>query len=303
MSCISIRAEQMPASPIRKLIPYADKAKQNGIKVFHLNIGQPDIPTPKPILEGIKGFEKKVLPYGPSNGLPELRETIANYFKRFNVDLSRDEVFITTGGSEAIIFTFMVICDPGDEIIIPEPFYTNYNGFAQMAGVKVIPLTTKVEEGFHLPPNGEIEKLISHRTKAILVCSPNNPTGTVLTKDEMEQLERVALKHNLFLIADEVYREFIFDGKKHTGLLTLQEIGEKAIVIDSISKRFSACGARIGFIATHNKHILDAVMKLGQARLCPPTVEQLGAIAGFTHIDEFIEETVSYTHLTLPTKA
>lgn len=285
---VSNRALIMPESPIRKLAPYADEAKKRGIKIYHLNIGQPDIHTPNPIFEAIKNFSPDVLPYGPSQGLRDLREIIAEYFSRFDINVSPDDLFITTGGSEAIIFSFMVSCDVGDEVLIPEPFYTNYNGFAEMAGVNIIPLSTSVLNGFRLPPREEIESKITSRTKAILVCSPNNPTGTVYTREEMETVALIARKYNLFILSDEVYREFTFDGRTHTSIFHLSDIQDKAVILDSISKRFSACGARIGFILSKNKNFIDSVLKLGQARLCPPTIEQYGAIAGYKMIDTFI---------------
>lgn len=285
---VSNRAVVMPESPIRKLAPYANAAKKSGIKIYHLNIGQPDIQTPKPILDAIKNFSSDVLPYGPSQGLLDLRVTIAEYFSRYNIDIKPDEVFITTGGSEAIIFSFIVTCDVGDEVLIPEPFYTNYNGFAEMAGVRIIPLSTTVLNGFRYPSREEIESKITPRTKAILVCSPNNPTGSVYTREELEMVAGIARKYNLFILSDEVYREFTFDHKTHTSVLHLMDVEDRAVIMDSISKRFSACGARIGFIVSKNKNLIESVLKLGQARLCPPTIEQYGAIAGFKMIDSFI---------------
>ncbi|TES90692.1 MAG: pyridoxal phosphate-dependent aminotransferase [Candidatus Cloacimonadota bacterium] len=287
---VSNRAVVLPESPIRKLFPYAMEAKKRGIKVYHLNIGQPDIATPKIFFEAIKNFSLDVLPYGPSDGLLDLKKTIAEYFSRYNIDVSSDEVFITTGGSEAIIFTLMVTCDVGDEVLIPEPFYTNYNGFAEMAGVRIIPLSTTLLNGFRYPPMEEIEPKITPRTKAILVCSPNNPTGTVYTREELEIVAAIARKYNLFILSDEVYREFTFDNRQHTSILHLMNIEDRAVIMDSISKRFSACGARIGFIVSKNKVIIESVLKLGQARLCPPTIEQYGAIATFKMIDHFIKE-------------
>ena len=289
---LSKRASVMPASPIRKLYPYAVEAKKRGITVYHLNIGQPDIPTPPQIFDAIKNYDEKVLPYGPSDGLPELRETIARYFNRFNVTVSPDEVFITTGGSEAILFASMAIADFGDEIILPEPFYTNYNGFAIVSGIKLVPVSTHVENGFHLPDKSEFEKKINSRTKAILLCSPNNPTGTIYTDEELEMVIDLVKKYNLFLLVDEVYREFVFNGGEPKTVLRYSDISDRLIVLDSISKRFSACGARIGFIITKNKHVLEAVLKFGQARLCPPTIEQVGAIAGFKYMDEFMEDMI-----------
>jgi len=285
---ISVRGLSMPASPIRRLIPYANKAKEKGISVYHLNIGDPDVPTPKVILKAIKGFKQKVLPYGPSEGLKELREAISDYFGDYGIDVEPDNVFITTGGSEAIFFVLSAICDPGDEVIIPEPFYTNYNGFANMAGVKIKPLTLSVENGFHLPPKEEIKHLITDKTRAILICSPNNPTGTVYSREEIQSIIDLALEYDLWVLSDEVYREFVFDGKKHTSVLEFKEAAERTVVMDSISKRFSCCGARIGFIVTRNRELWSTLLKFGQARLCPPTIEQMGAIAGFKHWKEFM---------------
>jgi len=287
---VSNRAVVMPESPIRKLAPYAVEAEKRGIKIYHLNIGQPDIHTPKPIFDAIRNFSSDVLPYGPSQGLLDLRVTIAEYFLRYNIDVNPDEVFITTGGSEAIIFSFMATCDVGDEVLIPEPFYTNYNGFAEMSGINIIPLSTNVLNGFRCPVREEIESKITNRTKAILICSPNNPTGTVYTREEMEMVAAIAMKYNLFILSDEVYREFVFDNKIHTSILHLSDVENRAIIMDSISKRFSACGARIGFLVSKNKNIIESVLKLGQARLCPPTIEQYGAISGFKVFDSFMSE-------------
>ena len=285
---ISGRGLSMPASPIRRLIPYANKAKERGISVYHLNIGDPDVPTPKVILKTIKGFKQKVLSYGPSEGLKELRKAISDYFGDYGIDVEPDNVFITTGGSEAIFFVLSAICDPGDEVIIPEPFYTNYNGFANMAGVKIKPLTLSVENGFHLPPKDDIKHLITDKTRAILICSPNNPTGTVYSREEIQSIIDLALEYDLWVLSDEVYREFVFDGRKHTSVLEFREAAERTVVMDSISKRFSCCGARIGFIVTRNRELWSTLLKFGQARLCPPTIEQMGAIAGFKHWKEFM---------------
>ena len=285
---VSNRGKEVEPSPIRKLVPFADEAKRKGIKVYHINIGQPDIPTPPFILDAMRNFSNPVLPYGPSQGILELREAIANYFRRYEIDIHPDEIFITQGGSEAIFFTFLTIMDEGDEVLIPEPYYTNYNGFANMAGVNISAIPTSAEDGFHLPEKEVIEKLITKRTKAILICSPNNPTGVIYTKEEYEMVKEIAEKYNLYIVSDEVYREFIFNEERPYSVLKLDTNPERLIVIDSISKRFSACGARIGFIATKNKNILQNVLKYGQARLCPPTVEQFGAIEGYRRLDEFL---------------
>ncbi len=295
MAGISKRGAAMPASPIRKLVPYANDAKKRGIHVYHLNIGQPDIATPRVIFDAIEEYARteKVLPYGPSDGLPELREAIADYLQGYGLNVNADEVFITTAGSEAIVFAMMAIADPGDEFIVFEPFYTNYNGFARMADVKLVPVTTSVEDGFHLPERSEIESRITDRTRGIVMCNPNNPTGTVYSRDEVEMVVSIAREHDLFVLSDEVYREFVFDGRKHTSALSFEDDLDRIIVMDSISKRFSACGARIGYIATKNRDVLNTILRFGQARLCPPTIEQVGAIAGFRHMSEFMDEMIA----------
>ncbi len=290
---VSKRVEGMQESPIRKLLSYADDAKSRGIHVYHLNIGQPDIPTPSVMYDAIRNYSEHVLAYGPSQGLKVAREAVADYLNTYNYNVAPDEVFITTGGSEAIIFALMAVCDNGDEVIVPEPFYTNYNGFASMADVKLVPLTTTVERGFHLPEQEEIEALINSRTKAILYCSPNNPTGTIFERKEIEMLVSIVKKHDLYILADEVYREFVFDGRKHTSILEFEEIKERAVMMDSISKRFSACGARIGNIVTKNRDLMKGILKLGQARLCPPTIEQIGMIEGYRHMDEFVPDMIA----------
>ncbi len=289
---VSKRVTNMQESPIRKLLSFADDAKSRGIHVYHLNIGQPDIHTPNIMFEAIKNYSEHVLAYGPSQGLKTARETISDYLKSYNYNIEAEDVFITTGGSEAIIFAMMAVCDIDDNIIIPEPFYTNYNGFAAMANVKIKPLTTHVENGFHLPSDEEIERLIDDRTRAILICSPNNPTGTVFTRDEIERVIKIADKHDLFVLSDEVYREFVFDGKKHTSVLEFDSHKERIVVMDSISKRFSACGARIGNIVTKNRELMKGILKLGQARLCPPTIEQIGMIEGYRHMGEFMGDMI-----------
>ena len=278
---VSARGRDIQASPIRKLKPYADAAKAKGIKVFHLNIGDPDIPMPGPVLDTFRNWTQPVLAYGPAQGFLELREAVTRYFANYNIPLGPDEVLITTGGSEAIHFTFSVIGDVGDEIIIPEPYYTNYNGYAAFAGLKIVPLPLSVEDGFRLPPAAALEALITPRTRAILLCSPNNPTGTVYTPEELDRVVGLVKKHDLFLVGDEVYKEFIYDGLKHKSILEYEDIKDRAIVVDSISKRFSCCGARIGMIITRNKDVYAAALKFAQARLCPPSVEQMGALAAY----------------------
>lgn len=278
---ISRRAKEIQASPIRKLKPYADEAKAKGIKVFHLNIGDPDIPTPQPMIEAFNNYKGPVLGYGPAQGFLELREAIAGYFNHYRIPVTADDVLITIGGSEAIHFSFSVVAEVGDEIIIPEPYYTNYNGYASFAGVNIVPLPLKVEDGFRLPRSEEIERLITPRTKAIVLCSPNNPTGTVYTPEELERIAYIVKKYGLFLIGDEVYKEFVYDGLKHMSILEFEEIKDRTIVVDSISKRYSACGARIGAVITRNQEVYQAFLRFAQARLCPPSVEQQAALAGY----------------------
>ncbi|MDH5705883.1 MAG: pyridoxal phosphate-dependent aminotransferase [Candidatus Aminicenantes bacterium] len=278
---ISKRGQEIQPSPIRKLKPYADEALERGIHVYFLNIGQPDIPTPQPIMDAFHNYNEKVLSYGPAQGFLELRQAIAGYFRSYSIPIDSENVVITIGGSEAIHFSFSAVADPGDEIIIPEPFYTNYNGYAAFASVKIVPLTLRVEDGFRLPPTEEIEARITPRTRAILLCSPNNPTGTVYTPEELERVTAVVKKHDLFLIGDEVYKEFVYDGGTHKSVLEYEEIKERVIVVDSISKRFSSCGARVGAVITWNEDVYQAVLKFAQARLCPPSVEQKAALAAY----------------------
>ncbi|MDP8268068.1 MAG: pyridoxal phosphate-dependent aminotransferase [Candidatus Tenebribacter davisii] len=276
---LSNRALNVQASPIRKLMPFADEAKKKGIKIYHLNIGQPDIETPKEMLKVYANFHDKVLAYGPSQGLDLYRTNLVRYYKRHDISIQKEDIIVTTAGSEAIIFAMLVTCNPGDEIIIPEPFYTNYNGFATMAGVKIVPLTTVAEDGFALPDNEKIESLINSRTKAIMLCNPGNPTGSVYSQKDMQRIADIVIKHNLFVISDEVYREFIYDGDKHISILDLEGLDNLAIMVDSISKRYSACGARIGCMVSRNKELMKATLKFAQARLCPPTIDQLAANA------------------------
>ena len=286
---ISRRGQDIQPSPIRKLKPYADQAKERGIHVYHLNIGQPDIPTPQPVLDAFHNFDEKVLSYGPAQGFLELRQAIADYFNAYRISLDAKNVIITIGGSEAIHFSFSVVADPGDEIIISEPFYTNYNGYASFANVKIVPLTLHVEDGFRLPSEGEIQARITPKTKAILLCSPNNPTGTVYTSEELERVISVARKNDLFLIGDEVYKEFVYDGGKHKSILEYEEVKDRVIVVDSISKRFSSCGARVGAVLTRNEELYQSLLKFAQARLCPPSVEQKAALAAYRMGLEYFE--------------
>ena len=286
---LSNRALNIQASPIRKLVPLANAAKAAGKHVYHLNIGQPDIETPKEMMKVYAEFDQKILAYGPSQGLEFYRKNLVEYYSRYDIELNEDEIIVTTAGSEACFFAMLAVCNTGDEIIIPEPFYTNYNGFAAWAGVKITPLTTHADNGFALPDNNQIEKLISNNTKAIMICNPGNPTGAVYNKDELLRLAELTKKHDIFLISDEVYREFVYDGDSHTSILSLPDINDRAIVVDSISKRYSACGARIGCIITHNQLLLGALIKFAQARLCPPTLEQYAANACIDLQEEYFD--------------
>jgi aspartate aminotransferase len=274
MLSISQRGQQMPPSPIRKLVPYAEAAKKKGISVYHLNIGQPDIETPPQILDAVRHADFKVLEYSHSAGNESYRKKLVDYYKRVGIDVTHTQIIITTGGSEAILFGMMACLDAGDEVIIPEPFYANYNGFAVEAGVTVIPITSSIETGFALPPMSAFEKAITSKTKAIVLCNPNNPTGYLYSREEMETLKEIVLKHGLYLFADEAYREFCYSGE-HTSAMHLKGIDDNVILMDTISKRYSACGGRIGALVTKNKQVLDAVMKFAQARLSPPSFAQI----------------------------
>jgi len=278
---ISHRGRTIQASPIRKFKPYADEAIKKGIKVIFLNIGDPDVPTPQPVFDALRAFKDPVLSYGPAQGFLELRQAVADYFGHYNIPLTANNVIITCGGSEAILFAFSVVGNPGDEIIIPEPFYTNYNGYASIASIKIMPLPLRVEDGFRLPSRAEIESKITPRTKAILLCSPNNPMGTVYTEEELRRVAAIAQERNLFFIGDEVYKEFVYDGAVHKSILEFSDIEDRAIVVDSISKRFSCCGARIGAFITRNAQVYEAALRFAQARLCPPSVEQKAALAAY----------------------
>jgi len=289
MLTISKRGEQMPASPIRKLVPFADAAKKKGIKVYHLNIGQPDIETPKAIMDAVKHTEMKVLEYSHSAGNESYRRKLVDYYRKNGIDISHDQIIVTTGGSEAILFGFFSCLNPGDEVIIPEPFYANYNGFACAAGVKVVPITSFIENGFALPPITDFEKVITPKTKAIIVCSPNNPTGYLYSRDEMEALKEICIKHNLYLFSDEAYREFCYDGE-YVSAMHLKGIDENVVLMDTISKRYSACGARLGALVTRNKMVLDTAMKFAQARLSPPGLAQIMAEAAVDLPDNFFDE-------------
>ena len=290
MPKISNRGELLPESAIRKLVPYSEKAKALGRKVYHLNIGQPDIKTPPHAIERIRNFDFELIPYGHSFGNDSYRNKLAQYYGDRNLEVDPSEILITTGGSEAISFAFMVCFNPGDEIIIPEPFYANYLSFAIANEVVIRPITSSIENGFKLPSIDEFEKVISPKTKGIFICNPNNPTGYVYTKEELGKLRDLVIKYDLYLIADEVYSEFVYDGKMHHSVLELEGIGEHVIMIDSVSKRFSACGIRIGSLVSKNKLIIKSILKLAMARLCPPMLGQVVAEAAVDSPPEYMEE-------------
>ena len=279
MPQLSQRSAVMPASPIRKLVPFAVAAKKKGIKVYHLNIGQPDIQTPEQGLNALRNIDRKVLEYSPTPGIQSYRDKLVGYYAKYNINLTPDNIFITCGGSEAVMFAYMACLNPGDEIIIPEPAYANYMGFACETGVVVRTITTHIEDGFALPEAEEVEKLITPRTRAIMICNPNNPTGTLYSDDELLKLRDIVKKHDLFLFADEVYREFAYNGKPYLSCMCLEGIEQNVVMIDSVSKRYSECGIRIGALITRNMDIMAAVNKFGQARLSPPLIGQLVAEA------------------------
>ena len=287
---ISNRGKQMPASPIRKLVPYAEAAKKKGIKVYHLNIGQPDIETPKQALDAVRNFHFKVLEYSHSAGNESYRKKLVGYYAKNNIDITSEDIIITTGGSEAILFGFMACLDAGDEVIIPEPFYANYNGFAIQADVIVKPIGSSIRSGFSLPPIEDFEKAITPRTKAIVVCNPNNPTGYLYSAAEMETLKEIVIRHNLFLFADEAYREFCYDGE-HTSAMQLKGAEQHVVLMDTISKRYSACGGRIGAFITRNQSVLDTAMKFAQARLSPPSFAQILGEAAVDLPDNYFDTT------------
>ncbi|MDA3939661.1 MAG: pyridoxal phosphate-dependent aminotransferase [Spirochaetia bacterium] len=288
---ISSRDLIMQESPIRKLVPFADNAKKEGVKVYHLNIGQPDIKTPESMLKAYSEVPD-VIAYGPSNGFLDYRKKLSDYYSSIGKNIEADNVFVTTGGSEAIIFTLMSALSPGDEVMIPEPFYTNYNGFASMAGVSVVPVTTSIDDGFHLPSIDVFEEKLTDKTKAIMFSNPGNPTGTVFSREELEGLVAFAKKHDLYLISDEAYREFTYGERAAVSIMEFEGIDDNAILIDSVSKRYSACGARIGWIVTRNTILLNLILKFGQARLCPPTVDQLAALSAMDTPRSYFEEVV-----------
>tara|TARA_R110002153_G_scaffold57188_2_gene157421 strand:+ start:1893 stop:3083 length:1191 start_codon:yes stop_codon:yes gene_type:complete len=290
MPSVSNKGLSMPQSPIRKLVPFAENAKKNGVKVIHLNIGQPDIKTPQQALDAVKNNTINVLEYSRTEGSEEFRTKIAKYYVKNNIPVSAADIIVTTGGSEALAFAMNTVADTDDEIIIPEPFYANYNGFATACGVKVVPVVSKLEDNFALPPIEDFEKLITPRTKAILICNPGNPTGYLYSKEEIQKLASLVKKHNIFLIADEVYREFTYDNKVHTSILKENGLDDHAIIIDSVSKRYSMCGARIGFLVSKNKEFIATALKFAQARLSPPTYAQIASEAALDTPDSYFEE-------------
>ncbi len=290
MPQISVKGQNMPASPIRKLVPYAEAAKKRGVHVIHLNIGQPDIKTPKIAIDAVKNAEIDVLAYSRTEGSEVYREKIAAYYAKHEINVTADQIIVTTGGSEALSFTLGAILDDGDELIIPEPFYANYNGFAQANGVKVIPIPSSISTNFALPPISEFEKVITDKTKAILICNPGNPTGYLYTHEEIIQLTALAKKHDLFLVADEVYREFAYDNKEHFSILREPNMEEHAIIVDSVSKRYSMCGARIGCVVSRNSQVMEAILKFAQARLSPPTLAQIASEAALDTPASYFEE-------------
>ena len=288
MLTISNRGEHMPASPIRKLVPYAEAAKKKGIKVYHLNIGQPDIETPPAILDAVRNADIKVLEYSHSAGNESYRRKLVQYYKKVGIDVTHEQIIITTGGSEAIMFGFFCCLNPGDEVIIPEPFYANYNGFACAAGVHVVPITSKIETGFALPPIEDFEKVITPKTKAIIICSPNNPTGYLYSRSEMEALKKICIKYDLYLFSDEAYREFCYDGE-YVSAMHLSGLDQHVVLMDTISKRYSACGARLGAFVTKNKEVYNTAMKFAQARLSPPGLAQIMGEAAVDLPDSYFD--------------
>jgi aspartate aminotransferase len=290
MPSISSRGIAMPESPIRKLVPYAEKAKKAGKTVYHLNIGQPDIETPQVALDAIRNFKDKVIEYSHSAGFESYRTKLTGYYEKVGIAVTSDDVLITTGGSESLSFGLMSCLNEGDEIIIPEPFYANYNGFAIAAGIKIVPITSTIENGFSLPDFAEFEKKITSKTKAILICNPGNPTGYLYAKEELETLAEIVKKHQLFLFADEVYREFCYDDKIHYSIMNLPGLENHAVMIDSVSKRYSMCGARIGALVSKNKAVIAAALKFAQARLSPPTLAQIASEAALDTPDSYFEQ-------------
>ena len=290
MPSISEKGKSMPASPIRKLVPYSEEAKRKGIKVLHLNIGQPDIPTPEVALNALRNINLKVIEYSHSAGNESYRRKLATYYQKIGINIDCSEILITTGGSEAILFALMSCVNPGEEVIIPEPFYANYNGFATTAGIKIIPVTSYIKEDFALPPIKDIEKKITSKTKGIIVCNPNNPTGYLYSKEELNHLKEIIKKHDLFLFSDEAYRDFCYDGAEHFSAMNLEGIENNVIMLDSVSKRYSECGVRIGALITKNKEVISTALKFAQARLSPPGLGQIAGEASIDTPDDYFKE-------------
>ncbi len=293
MPKISEKGQMMPESPIRKLVPYAEKAKKSGVKVYHLNIGQPDIPTPQNMIDAMHNLDVKVIEYSHSAGILSYREKLCSYYAKHNINIEPDDIIIGAGASEAILFAVQTCLKPGDEIIVPEPFYANYNGFAISAGVKVKPIISSIEDGFALPPIADFEKAITPKTKAIMICNPNNPTGYLYSKEELEVLREIVQKYDLFLFSDEVYREFCYDGHKHFSVMNLDGLENNVVLFDSVSKRYSACGIRIGAMVSKNKDVMKTALKFAQARLSPPSLGQFAAEAAVDTPDEYFEEVIN----------
>ena len=297
MPQISQKGHLMPASPIRKLVPYSEEAKRKGVKVYHLNIGNPDLPTPAIAIEAIRHLGMTTIEYGHSAGDESLRKKMAEYYKQRDISVDATEILVTSGGSEALLFGMMSCMNTDEEAIVPEPFYANYYGFSLTAGMKIVPISSSIENGFALPPIEEFEKLITPRTKSIIICNPNNPTGYLYSKKELELLRDIIKKHDLFLFSDEVYREFCYDGLKHFSAMNLKGIEENVVLIDSMSKRFSACGIRVGALVSHNKEVISTALKFGQQRLCPPVLGQLAAEAALDSKEEYYVSVLNeYTH-------
>ncbi len=292
MPVISNKGKNMPESPIRKLVPFAEKAYQENKKVYHLNIGQPDIKSPQVALDAVTKNKLSIIAYSRSEGSQEYREKISNYYKKNDIPVEANDIIVSTGGSEALLFAMGTIADQGDEIIIPEPFYANYNGFATASGVNIVPVISKIEDNFALPPISEFEKLITPRTRAIIICNPGNPTGYLYSKEEIKKLASIVIKHDLFLVADEVYREFTYDGAEHYSILQEESLSQNGIIIDSVSKRYSMCGARIGCLVSKNKEVIATALKFAQARLSPPTYAQIASEAALDTPQSYFDEVI-----------
>lgn len=292
MPGISLKGQQMPESPIRKLVPYAEAAIKAGKTVYHLNIGQPDIATPEVVTDAVRAYDGRIIEYSHSAGYETYRRSLAEYYQKVGISVSYDEIIITAGGSEALMFGFNTCFDPEDEVIVPEPFYANYNGFSVASSIKLVPIESSIETGFALPPIADFEKAITPKTKGILICNPGNPTGYLYTQEELETLRDIVKKHDLFLFADEVYREFTYDGRSHHSVMNLKGIEQQVVMVDSVSKRYSMCGARIGCIVSHNKEVMATAMKFAQARLSPPGLGQIAAMAALNTPQSYFDEVI-----------